>query len=179
MQLWIKTKKLNIYGTAKIADLPAPELYVAYNGPAPLNEIQSIYKMDYPDIKIEVVVKIIDINYEKLTDKTPANALVGYAFFYKEYEAKIKQGLTQKEAFDSARETCIAQDYLKGFIEREEFIMLYKDILDYDTQLKEEGKIEGKIEGITEGIALAADKFMEFIAKGLTPEEAKKKLLEG
>ena len=29
--------------------------------------------------------------------------------------------------------------------------MFYKDILDYDTQLKEEGKIEGEIKGKIEG----------------------------
>ena len=47
------------------------------------------------------------------------------------------------EAFNKAREECILQGYLKVFIEKEDFIVFYKDILDYDTQLREEGEAKG------------------------------------
>jgi len=40
------------------------------------------------------------------------------------------------------------QAYLKGLIEGSDYVMFYKDFLDYDKQLKEEGRIEGRIEGL-------------------------------
>ena len=37
---------------------------------------------------------------------------------------------------------------MAGFIDKEDFVMFYKDFLDYDKQLKAEGKAEGKEESI-------------------------------
>jgi len=52
--------------------------------------------------------------------------------------------------------------------------MFYKDILDYDTQLRAEGKEEGRAEGINIGIT----KMLELIKSGLSPEEAQRKIRE-
>jgi len=63
--------------------------------------------------------------------------------------------LSDINAFTEARVECINKGYLSGLIEKEEFVMFYKDILDYDTQLREEGKVEGKIEGFERAIYTA------------------------
>ena len=150
LQLWVKTNDVSLYGQQKIANLPLPELYVAYNGTKRLNDIYSTFKLEHTGIKIDVNVKIIDIRYDNLEDKETTNTLAGYSYFYKIYDECIKKDIPSKEAFETAREECIKQGYLQGFIDREDFIMFYKDILDYDTQLKEEGKAEGKAEGLLE-----------------------------
>ncbi|MCL2378721.1 MAG: hypothetical protein FWC77_06320, partial [Defluviitaleaceae bacterium] len=97
----------------------------------------------------------VDIHFENLKDTQPDNALAGYAFFYKIYDECIQSGLPREESFNKARSECIANGYLKGFIDKEAFVMFYKDILDYDTQLKEEGKTAGKIEGAEQTISVA------------------------
>ena len=143
LQLWIKINKINLYGQSKISNLPVPEFYVAYNGNATLKETISTFTLEYTDIKIEMSVNIIDISFDRLTDQTPENALAGYSYFYKIYDAHIKAGATTEEAFIKARETCMAQNYLKEFIDKEGFIVFYKDFLNYDTQLIEEGEARG------------------------------------
>jgi len=45
--------------------------------------------------------------------------------------------------------------YLNDFIDREEFIMFYKDFLDYDTQLLAEGRAEGEARGAENTISVA------------------------
>ena len=148
LQLWIKSNGINLFGEAKVDDFPKAEFYVAYNGSRAIDVEQSEFRLDYTDIKIYAKVNIVDIHFEKLDDVEPTNALAGYSFFYKVFDEGREAGLSIDEAFAKAREVCVAQGYLKGFIEKEEFVLNYKDILDYDTQLKEEGKIEGKTEGI-------------------------------
>jgi len=59
--------------------------------------------------------------------------------------------MTADAAFDQAREECIAQNYMKNFINKEDFIMFYKDFLDYDTQLLKEGEARGEARGETRG----------------------------
>jgi len=157
-------------GTDKIPDLPTPEFYVVYNGAAPLKDTTSTFMFGCDGMKIEVEVKIVDIHFDKLRDKESDNALAGYAFFYKVYEGQIKKGLSPEKAFDAARVECIRNGYLAGFIDKEEFIVFYKDILDYDTQLRAEGKVEGKAEGLIEGEARGEAKGFDIalaVAKGL------------
>ena len=176
LQLWIKLNGINLYGKVKIEDLPIPEIYVVYNGADPLKEEVSEFYKESASILIKATVNIIDIHYDKLQDTEPDNALAGYSYFYKAFDESKEMGLAADESFSKAREECIAHGYLKGFIEREEFVMFYKDILDYDTQLKEEGKIEGREEGEAigeargkkEGINILA----ELIKSGHTLEEA-------
>jgi len=151
LQLWIKNNNVNLYGQQKIIDLPLPEFYVAYNGVKKLTDIYSTFALSHVAVKIDIKVKIVDIHYENLENIDTNNVLAGYSFFYKIYDGHIRSGLSSQESFITAREACITHGYLKGFIDKEDFVMHYKDILDYDTQLKEEGKAEGKVEGRAEG----------------------------
>ncbi|MCL2362112.1 MAG: hypothetical protein FWC73_09905 [Defluviitaleaceae bacterium] len=150
LQLWIKQKDINLYGDGKISTLPIPEFYVVYNGIKPLERDYSTFILEHECIKIDVNVKIVNIIFEELTDVDTSNTLAGYAFFYKIFSECIKAGLSRENAFVAARDKCIQQGYLHGYVEKEDSIVFYKDILDYDMQLKQEGKSEGKAEGILE-----------------------------
>ena len=164
MQLWIKANNINLYGEIKMKNLPVPELYVAYNGSEPLEEKVSTFRLEYEGLKIEVAATIVDISFDKLEEKESSNALAGYAYFYKVYDESKQAGLTGEEAFNNARMKCMSQGYLKGFIDKEEFVMFYKDILDYDTQLLKEGEARG--------LSLGIGKMLELIKSGFSPEEA-------
>ncbi|MDR0273331.1 MAG: Rpn family recombination-promoting nuclease/putative transposase [Clostridiales bacterium] len=86
---------------------------------------------------------------------------------------KIHTGtaISRDNAFIKAREDCIKAGYLKGFIEKEDTIIMYNDIFDYDTQLKEEAWEEGMEKGV--------QRILELIKKGLSPEEAGRQVLSG
>jgi len=60
--------------------------------------------------------------------------------------------------------------------------MFYKEILDYDTQLRaegrEEGREEGEAKGRAEGINIGITKMLELIKSGLSLEEAQRKISE-
>ena len=143
VQLWIKRHEINIYGNSPMPSLPAPEFYVAYHGPRALTEWLSAFRMEHERVKLGVEVEIVDIHFEMLEDQASDNALAGYAYFYKVFDEGVAGGLSRSDAFTRARDECMRLGYLEGFIEREDFEMSYKDILDYDTQLREEGREEG------------------------------------
>ena len=151
VQLWIKKNEVNLHGSTKIQDLPTPEFYVVYNGNAPLAEMLSTFKLESASLKIDVAVNIIDIHYDKLDDKQPANPLAGYAFFYQSYDNCMRAGMTAEAAFTQAREDCIKQNYLKDIIDKEDTIMFYKDFMDYDAQLRTEGEEIGEARGEARG----------------------------
>jgi len=155
VQLWIKLNELNLHGSVKVEDLPTPEFYVVYNGKAPLPETISTFKLECACLKIDVSVNIIDIHYDKLDNKCTTNALAGYAFFYQVFDDCIRRGMPAEAAFTKAREECISQNYLKGFIEKEDSIMFYKDFMDYGAQLLTEGKEMGITIGAEQTISIA------------------------
>jgi hypothetical protein len=141
LQLWIKQNNVNLYGTKLIEPLPEPEFYVAYNGTEKLKETTSQFRLNRQGVKIEVDVEILDIHFENLDDTQPKNALAGYSYLYKRYDEHLQKGFSRQKAFEAAREECINLGYMPGFIEKEEYVMDYKENwLDYDFQLRAEGE---------------------------------------
>jgi len=166
IQLWLVKNDVNIHSTKKI-NIPKPEMYIVYNGKKELEESFSTFTLDSIPLSIKANIKILDIRYDNLNIKEPSNPLVGYSFFIKNYDQYQEQGLSRDEAFDKARQECIKKGYLKGFIEREDFIM-YKKIFDYEEQLKAEGMMEGIEKGIEEGLEKGIEKGIEEgIEKGI------------
>jgi len=162
LYLWVKLNDINLHSASKIKNFPLPEFYVVYHGAKPLVEEFSTFKLDYGGVKIDVEVKILDIHFENLEDTKPNNALAGYSFFYKVFDDGLQAGLSDEQAFAKARDESISCGYLKDFINKEDFVMNYKeDLFDYDVQLrlqaKAEGKEEGKEEGKAEGIAVGVE----------------------
>ena len=154
LQMWIKQQNHDLFG-AKI-EIPVPELFVAYNGIKPLSlEAQSL-RIESSSIKVDVKVKVADISFDKLPDRTEDNILAGYSYFYKVYDNELAENKSRDNAFMAAREACIKNGYLKGIIEKEEFIVVYKDVLDYNAQLR----WEGLDEGIEKGEAIGYQKAM-------------------
>jgi len=153
LQLWIKHKNINLYSTTKIQDLPTPEFYVVYNGKAPLQEVESHFNIACDSLEINVRVRIVDIHFEQLKDIHPNNTLAGYAYFYKEVAEGERMGLQEEKAFERARDLCIAKGYLTGYANKEDFVMYYKEIFDYDYQLRQEARNEGIAEGEARGEA--------------------------
>ena len=161
LQLWIKLNGINIYSRRKLEKLPAPEFYVAYNGTEKLNANTSSFKIDHESIKIDITVKIANIHFDNLENTKTTNAVAGYAYFYKTYEAGVGSGLTTSQAFEQARYKCIETGYLTSFIEKEDFIMFYKDFLDYDKQLETEALERAEDRAMERGIAKGMEKGME------------------
>lgn len=152
LQLWIKTSGINIYSGAKITQFPIVEFYVAYNGQAKLKEQVSTFEIDNAHIKVAVTVNIIDIHFENLESQEADDTLAGYAYFYSQYDKLRQNGASGEEAFAQSRIKCIENGFLKGLIEKEEYVMFYKDIFDYDKQLLTEGMEAGMEKGIEAGL---------------------------
>ena len=164
LQLWIKQNDINIFSRKKLENLPIPEFYVAYNGSEKQKEDNSIFKIEHESIKIDITVKIVNIHFDSLEDTTTTNAVAGYAYFYKNYETNVANGLTKPQAFEQARLKCIEEGYLTSFIEKEDFIMFYKDFLDYDKQLETEALERAEDRGVERGLERGLAKGLE---KGL------------
>ena len=131
--------------------MPVPEFFVAYNGKADIRNQHSEFYVTSNTVKIDIRAKIVDIHYDRLQERDKNNALAGYAFFYKAYDMNCQRGFSKTEAFDTARSECMRNGYLLGYIDREEFIGMYKFIFDYDMQLRAEGREEGIEKGIEKG----------------------------
>ena len=180
LQLWLKQNNIKLYGPTKISNLPLPEFYVAYNGKTQLDDTVSTFNIDCNNVKINVQVQIVDIHYNNLHDQAPTNYLAGYAFLYHHYDTAVKSGKTQLEAFTFARDMCIMHGYLQGIVQKEGFIMDYKDIFDRDLYLLEEGIAKGKAEGVIEAALKMLKKGLDlhFVADTLQLTETQLKQLK-
>ena len=169
LQLWIKSNDVNIFGSAKIRDFPVPELYVVYNGKVPLVEKMSTFVIESRDVKINAKVNIIDIHFDKLGETKPDSALAGYAYFYSIFDKCKQGGATDDDAFMKAREECIKNGYLFGFINKEEFVVFYKDFLDYDTQLEKEAEARGEERGLERGMERGLERTLQLAIQNNAP----------
>jgi len=147
VQLWIKLNNVNLFSTQEIPPLPLPEFYVAYNGKGELKEKYSAFKLNHGGVKVNICVEIIDIRYGNLQDVETDNTLAGYSYLYKVFDERMKEGFSKEKSFELARKECIESGYLFGFIDKEEFVVFYKDFMNYDKQVWTEGWEEGKEEG--------------------------------
>jgi predicted transposase/invertase (TIGR01784 family) len=167
IQLWVKQNKIDIHARVAIPTLPMPEFYVVYNGKEKLKDNFSSFELKHSNINISVQVAIIDISFDSLKETEASNALAGYSYFYKKFEEYTLQGINRDNAFMKSREDCIKAGYLKGFIEKEDLIVMYSDILDYDAQLRSEGREEGRE-------ALRGETAIEMLKEGFDTEKIAK-----
>jgi len=148
----------------KEVSFPKPEMYVVYNGKKPYSKGYETY--DCGEF-LRIRVPIVEISYDKLKNKNTGNYLAGYSYLQHEYEAKTSEGWTELKALENAVEQCKKKGYLKGIIEKEDFITVYNDVFSYDSQLRAEGKAEGEAKGRVEGEAKGMVKVAkEMLANG-------------
>jgi hypothetical protein len=140
MKLWLAMNGLTLYGEREVA-LPKPEFYVVYNGK---KELQGD-RLRFESECLNVSVDVLDIRYDKLADKSPDSYLAGYSFFVDTFERKLAETGDANAAFEHARQQCIELGYLKGIVEKEEFIM-YAQLFSEEAERKallEDAKMEG------------------------------------
>ena len=68
--------------------------------------------------------------------------MAGYSYFYKEYREKIAEGISPVETFDYARQKCIEKGYLKGIIEKEEFVVTFMPLIDREESIRDGAREE-------------------------------------
>ena len=177
VQLWLELCRINLFSSKPIADIPLPELYVAYNGTRELKDYSTQVEIANEFVNIAVKVRFVDIRFDNLESAHDTdNVLAGYSFLLKEFGIFLGKRKSRDEAFEEARKSCINAGYLKGIIDKEDFIMNYKSFLDYDVQVRTEAMEEG-IEigferGIERGIERGANELAALIKNGMSVDEA-------
>ena len=148
--------------TTKLVKIPTPEFYVLYNGRTALsNEILKLsdsFKARVDEPQLELVTKVIDINYDKLkgTDLERCHILSEYAFLInkvREYHGDIEKAVRN----------CVSQNVLADYLTyygSEVINMLFEE---YDAEkakkiLVEETRQDALAEGRAEGEAKGVEK---------------------
>ncbi len=157
----------------KAISLLTPEFFVIYTGTEDWDvtelRLSDSYVGNPPENSLELVVKIIDLRYNKKKAKailSRSEKLRGYSLLLEYVREKRKEGYALKSAINMAVERCIDEDILKDFLiryGREVKGMLYEDISverfaelrakEYADEQREVFKAEGRAEGRAEGIA--------------------------
>lgn len=152
-----------------------------YNGKDDIPEKQIMKRSDAfiekDDIKLELRVEVININYGKSSVLQKSKNLNDYSYFIYDIQQYLKNGPELKNAIKSAIEDCIKQDILRKFLETNssEVINMLYTAFDIDAA-KEVWQEEAKQEGRKELARSLLDILdIETIAKktGLTVEEVK------
>ena len=140
----------------KLIKIPTPEFIVLYNGKDDIPEKQIMKLSDAfiekDDIKLELKVKVININYGKSSVLQKSKNLNDYSYFIYDIQQYLKNGLELKNAIKSAIEDCIKQDILRKFLETNssEVINMLYTAFDIDAA-KEVWQEEAKQEGMKKG----------------------------
>lgn len=161
--------------------IPAPEFFVFYTGSEKWDvseiKLSDSYLGDTPEISLELIVKVIKMEYNKGSSKTNkilerSEKLRGYSTLLGYIRTYRREGCGLKDAIDTAISRCIRENILKDFLEHnspEVGSMLYNDITS-----EEFAEIRAQ-EARKEGILNLISTYKEF---NLSRDEALKKLLE-
>ena len=182
--------------------IPVPVFYVFYNGRENI-PAQKILRLSDSFIKqpetptLELVVKLININYDKDSQILKSCEPLGqYSRFVEAVRRHI--AVDKEHGFENAIKECIKNDILREYLQRKsrEVVNMLVAEYDYDTdiavQREEAGRIafaEGREQGITQGISQGSRQKSLEIAKtmltmhypfedickisGLSPEEVR------
>ena len=131
VNLWLTQNNLDLTQSTEI-EVPMPEFYVVYNGKRKMKQDKSEFGNKF----LQVKVHFLDINFDKLQDQTPDNSLAGYSYFYKEYRERIEEGSSSEKSFDYARQKCIEKGYLKEIIEKEEFVVMFRPLVNREESIR-------------------------------------------
>ena len=164
---WLVANGIELSQMKKI-DVPMPEFYVVYNGKRGYNAKNLHFGNDF----ITINVKLINLNQQvedgdlDMLDKQ--NMLVGYTYFYQQYDEAKDRGDTSEQAFAYATQQCEVHGYYTKMTERSDFKMTGPLLMTREEDLRwqgyyegqEDGREEGREEGRGEGIAHSAEKLL-------------------
>ena len=167
----------NIY-KSKLVKIPTPEFIVLYNGEREYPKTNKLYLSEAfynkENVKLELVVDVININYEvnnSVVEKS--NTLNGYSYFVylvrkymEEYKNSMEKGDLLEHCIKMAIKECIEKDILKDFLLEngsEVVNMLYTEFNLEDAKLvwKQEAFEDGFEEGIEKGMEQGIRQGME------------------
>ena len=148
----------NLYKSTLIK-IPTPEFYVLYNGKTKLQTdtltLSSMFKAEVKSPQAEVIVKIININYDNLSETVLKNCkiLSDYAFVIntvRKYDGNVETAI--KECIEQG----VLSDYLKHY--GSEVVNMLFEEYDAEKALEirgqeeyEKGKAEGEADGEKKG----------------------------
>ena len=162
--------------------IPAPEFIVLYNGDKKFPDYKELklsdsYKFKTPDLYLELVVKIYNINKGRNAEMASrSQALSGY----EEFIAEIKENLKSMELRDAIKlavKTCISKNILVSFLERhssEVENMIFGE-WNWD-EAKRVWKEEAREDGIDIGRKKRDKEILALIKKGYTLADIEKHL---
>ena len=149
-------------------ELPDVECYVAYTGKQKYSEEDLVYDGKF----LKLSPRLVNIRFEKLAMKDKGSKLAGYSYFQHKREEAREMKMSPSEVFDYAVSECRKNGYLGEMIERTDFVVKYKDVVDREEELmlacREEGLQAGmqKVFCAVIQSGMSTESFVE-MAKGL------------
>jgi len=125
-------------------ELPDVECYVAYTGKQKYSEEDLIYDGKF----LKLSPRLKDIRYENLETKDNTSKLAGYSFFQHKREEARELNIPPHEVFNYAVNECRKNGYLAEMIERTDFMVKYKDVVNREEELMLACREEGLQEGV-------------------------------
>ena len=157
-----------IYSSRRIY-IPVPEFYVFYNGiaEAPMEEelkLSDSFKVKCDKIPLEVIVKVINVNYEKGAELLKrCKTLNEYSRFIYMIREKVRT-MKLQDAVEKTIDECVREGMLKDFLKKNggEIMSILcheltreecEAIRENDGYLRglEEGEARGRAQGVSEG----------------------------
>jgi len=154
----------NIVYRSTLQKIPTPHCYVLYNGvrnypKEKILKLSDAFLVQQNPPELELTIKVININYkENHTIVQQCQYLKEYSYFISVVRAYLKKGYELNDAIVNAVKTCVNENVMKEFLEKnasEVLNMLFTEF-DMDTAIetwKDEGRKEGIAKGRKEGIA--------------------------
>ena len=112
----------SIYSNRQLK-IPTPELYVFYNGDERLNKtklkLSDAYLKKCDKLSVEVVVEVIDVNYEKGEELVKrSETLAGYSYLVHLIREKKNAGIDEDRIAEDVIKECMSQGILVDFLHR-------------------------------------------------------------
>ena len=177
-----------------LISIPAPELYVFYNGTEeqPLYQelkLSDAFRGKCDTISLDAVVKVINVNHEKGAELLKRSKLLaGYSEFIYMIRQQIKAGKEVDTAIEDSIKTCIDRGILTDFLKKnggDIVSFLYEALTREECEAireedgyrrgREDGKKQGRIEALSETAVKMKEKGLDYKAiseiTGLSEEE--------
>ncbi|NDO47649.1 hypothetical protein [Clostridium sp. MD294] len=149
-----------LYKTTLIK-IPTPEFYVLYNGVRKypnekILKLSEAFVTNTHDIKLELEVKVININYEQNHPfLQQCHRLQEYSYFIFEVKQNQKKGMSFECAVKSAIKSCVKQNIMAKFLQVNGSEVLNMLMTEFDIDVAREAWLE---EGEQRGIKIGEQK---------------------